>query len=45
MGKSMAGHLIKNGYNLYIFNRTKAKADSLIEMGANYVDSPKELAK
>ena len=45
MGKSMVGHLIKNGYNLFIYNRTKSKADSLIEMGANYVESPRELAK
>ena len=45
MGKSRAGHLIKNGYSLYVYNRTKAKADSLVEMGANYVDSPKDLAK
>ena len=45
MGKSMAGHLIKNGYSLYIYNRTKAKADSLVEIGASYVDSPRELAK
>jgi 3-hydroxyisobutyrate dehydrogenase len=41
----MAGHLIKNGYNLFVFNRTKSKADSLLKLGAIYVDSPKELAK
>ena len=30
MGKSMAGHLIKNGYTLLVHNRTKSKADDLI---------------
>ena len=45
MGKSMAGHLIKKGYKLIIYNRTKAKANDLIEMGAVYEESTRELAK
>lgn len=45
MGKSMAGHLIKNGHTLFVYNRTKAKADGLVSMGATYVETPRELAK
>jgi len=36
MGKSMCGHLIKNGYQLSVYNRTKSKADDLVNMGATY---------
>ncbi len=34
MGASMAGHLIRAGHQLHIHNRTKSKAESLIESGA-----------
>ncbi len=34
MGKSMAGHLMSNGYQLSIYTRTKLKADELISKGA-----------
>ena len=44
MGNSMAGHLIKNGYDLSIYTRTKSKAENLIKMGAKYVDNPRKLA-
>lgn len=27
MGKSMCGHLMKNGYTLNVYNRTRAKAE------------------
>lgn len=30
MGKSMCGHLMKNGYNLSIYTRTASKAEELI---------------
>ena len=40
MGKSMAGHLINKGHQLFVYNRTKAKADDLVKMGATYVDTP-----
>ncbi len=45
MGISMAGHLIKNGYSLFIYNRTKAKAASLLEMGATWCDTPALVAE
>ncbi|MEK4199406.1 NAD(P)-dependent oxidoreductase [Cytobacillus sp. FSL K6-0265] len=45
MGKSMALHLIKAGYTVLLFSRTKEKAAPLISQGASWIDSPKELAK
>lgn len=44
MGKSMCKHLLKNGYELMIFSRTKAKTEELIELGAKYM-LPNEIAK
>ncbi len=41
MGASMAGHLRKAGYPLTVFNRTKAKAQPLLDAGAVWADSPK----
>jgi len=43
MGKSMAGHLIKNGYSLQVFTRTASKAEDLLKQGATWVN-PKDLA-
>lgn len=40
MGKSMAGHLMNQGYTLLVHNRTKSKADELVQMGATYCDNP-----
>jgi 3-hydroxyisobutyrate dehydrogenase len=45
MGKSMAGHLLKAGYALHVFNRTKAKAEVLIQDGAVWEDSVKSVAQ
>lgn len=39
MGKSMAGHLIDKGYEVNVYNRTKSKADDLVEKGAKWCDS------
>lgn len=44
MGKSMAGHLIRAGYQVLVFNRTKARAAELIQMGAVWQDTVTELA-
>lgn len=40
MGRSMAGHLLKAGYELTVYNRTKEKAAALIEQGAKWADDP-----
>lgn len=39
MGRSMAGHLQKAGHKLHVFNRTKEKAQALVEAGAQWHDS------
>lgn len=44
MGKSMAGHILRAGYPLVVYNRTKKKADELVAKGANWADSPAEVA-
>lgn len=45
MGKSMAEHLLKAGYSLLVYSRTKEKAAELLENGAKWAASPKELAE
>jgi len=44
MGRSMAGHLLRAGYALTVFNRTRSKADELVKAGAIWCDSPGEAA-
>ncbi|MBD7965824.1 NAD(P)-dependent oxidoreductase [Fictibacillus sp. Sa2CUA10] len=45
MGKSMAGHLMNAGYPVHVYTRTKAKAEDLLEKGAKWADTPKEIAQ
>lgn len=44
MGKSMANNILKAGYKVVVYTRTKAKVDELITNGALWCDSVKELA-
>ncbi|AET67369.1 beta-hydroxyacid dehydrogenase, 3-hydroxyisobutyrate dehydrogenase [Desulfosporosinus orientis DSM 765] len=44
MGRSMAAHLIRAGYQVAVYNRTKASAADLINMGAAWQDTIAELA-
>ncbi len=44
MGRSMCGHLIAAGYKTTLFTRSKEKASDLIERGAKWVASPREVA-
>ena len=44
MGASMAGHLQAAGHELYIFNRTRGKAEPLLKNGAKWCESPAEVA-
>jgi 3-hydroxyisobutyrate dehydrogenase len=39
MGRSMAGHLIKAGHTLHVYNRTKEKAQVLVDAGAHWHDT------
>jgi 3-hydroxyisobutyrate dehydrogenase len=44
MGRSMAGHLGKAGHELHVYNRTKGKAQPLLDAGAVWHDSAGEAA-
>lgn len=44
MGKSMAGHLLRDGYPVLVYTRTKEKAAELIEAGAVWKETIEELA-
>ncbi|XP_073157264.1 probable 3-hydroxyisobutyrate dehydrogenase-like 1, mitochondrial [Henckelia pumila] len=44
MGQSMCSHLLKAGYTVTVFTRTKSKAESLLSIGAHWADSPYSLA-
>ncbi|KAA9006776.1 NAD(P)-dependent oxidoreductase [Histidinibacterium aquaticum] len=44
MGFPMAERLVKAGYDVRIWNRTRSKAEPLAEAGATLVDSPRDLA-
>lgn len=45
MGSSMASHILEAGYKVLVYNRTKSRAEALIEKGAVWKDSVKELSK
>src|SRR4051812_13896680 len=44
MGSRMAANLRKHGHSLFVFNRTREKAEPLIAEGAEWADSPGALA-
>lgn len=44
MGSSMAGHLQKAGYGLFVYNRTKSRAEGLLANGAVWCESPAQVA-
>ena len=45
MGKPMASNLLRAGFPLTVFNRSRATSESLAEMGAAVAESPQELAR
>lgn len=45
MGRSMGGHLLAAGYPVTVFNRTRQKAEALLERGAVWADSPQAVAE
>jgi len=44
MGAAMAGHLLKAGYRVTVSNRSRSKADSFIARGAEWVNTPADVA-
>ena len=45
MGAAMAGHLLAAGFEVSVYNRTKAKAEGLLSQGAKWCGSPGACAK
>lgn len=44
MGRSMAGHLLRAGHAVHVYNRTKEKAQALLDAGAHWHASAGEAA-
>ena len=44
MGYALASRLLKAGHDVAVYNRTRAKAEPLAELGATIVDTPADLA-
>jgi len=44
MGRWMANHILDAGYSLYVYSRTKEKAQPLLEKGALWCETPAETA-
>ena len=45
LGEAVGLHLLKSGYTLSVFNRTKSKTENLANNGATVVSSPMNVAK
>ncbi len=45
MGVSMCGHLLRHGFSVHVFNRTRGKANPLLDQGAVWADSPRQVAQ
>jgi len=44
MGLSMCGHVLDAGYPVTVHNRTRSRAEPLLEKGAAWADTPAEVA-
>ncbi len=44
MGAALVARLLKAGYEVLVYNRTRSKAEPLARLGAKIVDSPADLA-
>lgn len=45
MGAGIATNFLKNGYKVYVWNRSKDKLEPLVKLGATEVKTPKEAAE
>jgi 3-hydroxyisobutyrate dehydrogenase len=45
MGRWMAGHLLQAGFRLTVYNRTRSKAEPLLQAGAQWASSPRQVAE
>ncbi|MGO8861649.1 MAG: NAD(P)-dependent oxidoreductase [Acidimicrobiales bacterium] len=44
MGSSMCGHLVRRGYKITVTTRTRARAENLLEEGAEWADTARQVA-
>ncbi|MGX7030900.1 NAD(P)-dependent oxidoreductase [Vagococcus zengguangii] len=45
MGASIIKHLMQAGHDLVVYNRTKAKTDELVSLGATWAETPQKVAE
>ncbi|ACY15871.1 NAD(P)-dependent oxidoreductase [Haliangium ochraceum] len=45
MGASMCGHVLAAGYEVTVYNRTKARAEALLAQGAQWAETPRAVAE
>ena len=45
MGNSMCKHILDKGFKVSVYNRTRHKADELLKKGAQWCESPAEVAR
>jgi 3-hydroxyisobutyrate dehydrogenase len=45
MGSSMARHLLAKGHPLHVYNRTRQRAQAVIDAGGRWCESPAEVAR
>ena len=45
MGGPMATNLLRKGYEVEVYNRSRAKAEALVSLGAKVADTPAQLAE
>ena len=45
MGSSMCGHVLGAGFSVTVYNRTKAKAEPLLQRGAQWAHGPRAVAE
>lgn len=45
MGRPIAENIMKAGYSLTVYNRTKEKAADLLDKGAEYAETPRQAAE
>ncbi len=44
MGNAMCGHMLAAGHQVWVYNRTRSKAQNLLEKGAHWCESPQAVA-
>lgn len=45
MGRSMCGHVLRAGYQVTVYNRTRERAAALLDQGAGWAETPRAVAE